>query len=113
MEKANLLKHLIKIKYKTLSEFCHKIDINPSTLSTIFARGVGNSSISVMLKICNELDLSLDNLLDLKVDSFYCNDIEKELIQKLRLLPSFEQAKIIGIVEYKLSDLNIPSHKCD
>ena len=42
--------------------FSKKIDMANSTLATILDRGINKASISNVIKICNELDISADGL---------------------------------------------------
>ena len=56
------LKNLIVSKYGTMVNFSSKIGMSNSTLAAIINRGVNNASVSNLIKICNELDISADAL---------------------------------------------------
>lgn len=56
------LKAYILERYKSIREFTIKIDIPYSTLDSVFKRGIDNSSVSVIFKICKALDISPDAL---------------------------------------------------
>lgn len=56
------LKKLIEDRYKSLHEFTTYADIPHSTMVSILKRGVENSSIKNIIKICNVLHLSVDAL---------------------------------------------------
>lgn len=58
------LKDLILERYKSLREFTTIADIPYTTLDSILKRGVGNSSVSNVIKICKKLNISLDELMD-------------------------------------------------
>lgn len=56
------LKALVLSSYKSLREFCIVLDMPYSTLSSIFSRGVENATIGNIIKICNALGISVDEL---------------------------------------------------
>lgn len=56
------LKDLILSRYKSLREFTIVVDIPYTTLDSILKRGIGNSSVNNVIKICNALNLSVDAL---------------------------------------------------
>lgn len=58
------LKDLILSKYHSVREFSLTIDMPNSTLESIFKRGIGNSSVTNIIKICKELGISVDALAD-------------------------------------------------
>lgn len=56
------LKRLILSRYNSVREFAQIADIPNTTLASIFKRGVNNSSVGNIIKICNVLNLSVDAL---------------------------------------------------
>lgn len=56
------LKLMIIERYGTMLNFATAIDMSTSTLSTILNRGVHNANIHNVIKICNALDISVDEL---------------------------------------------------
>jgi len=58
------LKDLILKRYHSVREFTIAIDIPYTTMSSIFKRGIDNSSISSIMKICKALGISVDALAD-------------------------------------------------
>ena len=58
------LKDLILTRYYSISEFTRSIDMPNSTLESIFKRGIGNSSVTNIIKVCKELGISADALAD-------------------------------------------------
>ena len=56
------LKELILSRYKSLREFTQVIDMPYSTLDTILKRGIDKASITNIIKICQELHISADEL---------------------------------------------------
>lgn len=56
------LKEMICEKYGSVIEFSRKIDIANSTLNSILNRGLHKASISNIIKICTELNISADEL---------------------------------------------------
>lgn len=58
------LKDLIRKRYYSVREFTIAIDMPYSTLDSIFKRGIGNSSVTNVIKICKALGISADALAD-------------------------------------------------
>lgn len=58
------LKDLILKRYHSVREFTIAHDIPYSTIHSIFRRGIDNSSVSNVIKICRALDISADALAD-------------------------------------------------
>lgn len=58
----NQLRELILLKHGSLREFTFNIGIPYSTLSTILKKGIMTATMSNMVKICNTLDIKLDEL---------------------------------------------------
>lgn len=58
----NHLRELILLKHGSLREFTFNIGIPYSTLSTILKKGIMTATMSNMVKICNALDIKLDEL---------------------------------------------------
>lgn len=62
MSTEEKLKDLILRKYHSIREFTTIHDIPYTTIHSIFRRGVGNSSVSNIIKICKALGISADAL---------------------------------------------------
>lgn len=60
----NKLKELILKRYHSIREFTIKIDIPYTTVDSIFRRGIGNSSVANVIRICKALGISADALAD-------------------------------------------------
>ena len=58
------LKDLILKRYHSIREFTIAIDIPYTTMDSIFRRGIGNSSVTNVIKICKALRISVDALAD-------------------------------------------------
>lgn len=58
------LKELILQRYNSIREFTIAIDMPYSTLDSIFKRGIGNSSVTNIIKVCKALGISADALAD-------------------------------------------------
>ena len=63
------LKELILKRYHSIREFTTTIDIPYTTVDSIFRRGIGNSSVTNVIKICKALKISADALADGKIES--------------------------------------------
>lgn len=61
------LKNYILDRYKSIREFSFAVDMSNSTLDSILRRGVGNSSLDNIVKICKVLKISVDELAEGKI----------------------------------------------
>ena len=66
------LKDLILKRYNSLREFSISIDVPNSTLDSIFRRGINNSSVANVIKICKALNISVDALADGEIVPLKC-----------------------------------------
>lgn len=71
----NQLKELIVERYGTVVNFSKSIGIQNSTVAGILRRGVNNSTVDNIIKICNELQISTDALAEGKIVS--CDNRKK------------------------------------
>ena len=62
MSTEEKLKNYILSRYRSVREFTTRYDIPYSTLSTVFTRGIDNSSLATIIKICNALGISTDEI---------------------------------------------------
>lgn len=58
------LQDLILKRYHSVREFAITFDIPYTTINSIFRRGIGNSSVTNIIKICKALGISADALAD-------------------------------------------------
>ena len=61
MLESEIKKMIIK-KYGSVRYFCNKIDVPYSTIDSILKRGIGKANVLNVIKICDALGLSVDNL---------------------------------------------------
>lgn len=57
------LKNLIKKKFGSVRQFAFSIKIPYTTVDTILKRGIDNSNVGNVIKICKVLNISIDDLL--------------------------------------------------
>ena len=60
------LKKEIIEKYGSVRQFALKIDVPYTTIDTILKRGIDNSNVSNVIKMCKELNISVDKLVNSK-----------------------------------------------
>jgi len=79
------LKNLIKDKFGSVRQFALSIKIPYTTVDTILKRGIDNSNVGNVIKICKALNISIDNLLDNKqiVHNLEINNEYDEQIKKI------------------------------
>ncbi|WP_458397865.1 hypothetical protein [Anaerotignum sp.] len=61
------LKDYILSHYKSVHEFTQSIDMPYGTMASIFKRGIANSSVTNIIKICSALEISTDELAQGKI----------------------------------------------
>ena len=58
----NKIKEIIIEKYGSVKRFSDKIGVPYTTIDTILKRGLKNSNVLNVLKMCNELNLDINEL---------------------------------------------------
>lgn len=91
------LKDLVLRRYKSILEFTQYANIPNTTFDSILRRGIGNSSISNVSKVCKALCISLDGLADGKIVPKYSEYIPVETV---------ELKDLTREIKVKLSDIN-------
>lgn len=81
MNIENKLKRYIMTRYSSLREFTIKSDIPYSTVNAILKRGIANSSLSNVSKICKALNISLDELEHNRIVPLDSSDNTEEVVE--------------------------------
>lgn len=63
----NKIKELIIDRYGSVKRFAEKIQVPYTTIDSILKRGLLNSNVLNVIKICNELGIDIDKLANGKV----------------------------------------------
>lgn len=110
------LKALIVKRYGSAKNFALEINMPNSTLDNIFRRGVLNSSVANIIKICNALEISADELADGKIVSRSASSVwassltpgETDAIKKYRALDERGKLAVDSTLarEYEISSRN-------
>lgn len=77
------LKKLILSRYRSIREFTIAIDMPYTTIDSIFRRGVGNSSVSNVIKICKALRISADELAEGRIAPIGSRESERTRAQDI------------------------------
>lgn len=72
----NSIKELIISKYGSVRQFAMQINLPYTTVDSILKRGIDNSNVGNVIKMCKELKISIDKLIDNKTISFILDDSE-------------------------------------
>jgi len=102
MKRAEVIENLIEKRgYQSKKQFAEKIDIPYTTLHSILKRGIGNASIDNIIKICNGLNVTVEELQEKSNQKNVnrdtgLNDNEKEALNLFRQLPKNYKYEIIG-----------------
>lgn len=62
------LKDLILEKHKSIRAFAASIDVPYSTINNIFYRGFGSLSFNIAVRVCEALDIDMNNLQNNKLE---------------------------------------------
>lgn len=89
------LKRFILARYKSVREFAQYIDMPYSTIDSIFRRGIGNSSVSNVIKICRALNISADELADGRITPIY-TPVEIDNIEIKEIIANTKERLIYG-----------------
>lgn len=99
------LKDYILSQYKSMREFCIQIDRSYSTIDNMLKRGLLNSSVSLVLYVCDRLGLDIDELFNgniaEKSETLYpeLSNHEITLVRAYRSKPEMQKAvdTLLGI----------------
>lgn len=96
------LKELILSRYKSLRDFINSSDVGMpyTTLDGILKRGVVNASISNILKLCNTLDISADELSKGNIVPTNDSDPVMDYAKRLASLPPDLLESALMFIEY-------------
>ena len=67
MTNTEMLRQYIEDKYGSVRKFTVDINMPYTTLHSIFRRGIENSSVANINRICKELQISMPDLLDNRI----------------------------------------------
>ena len=93
------LKELILSKYKSIREFTTSIDMPYSTFDSILKRGISNSNIANILKICSTLNIDAEMLASGEI--VYKSDNQFSTIAAHKDGENFTPEELEKIEEYK------------
>lgn len=68
MTREEKLREQILKQYKSVRQFCIKMEIPYSTLSTAFERGIGGMAYDTVIKMCEDLSISPIDFTELYTD---------------------------------------------
>jgi len=105
LDRTHIIESLIKTKYKSVRQFSKIIDVPHTTITSMLKTGIGGTGVDTVLKICKELNISLDSLCDNNFNIFYVSSQEQKIIEQLRQLPPQDLDKIIGMIEMKIYEV--------
>lgn len=77
------LKNYILSKYRSVREFTMEFDIPYSTVAMLFKRGMANSSIQTIIRICQALEISADELAEGKIVPIVANEPKSTSIENI------------------------------
>jgi len=93
----DLLKEEILSSYKSIREFTETIGMPYSTVDSILRRGVRNSSVDKLIKVCDGLNISADALVDGRIS----RKSKPTIVAAHKEGDNFTPAELEKIEEYK------------
>ncbi len=90
------LKKLILEKFGSLRNFAIKIDLPYTTLDSIMKRGISNSNVANVIKICKGLNISPDKLID---ERQIINFIEFDNAEKCDTDSNIIKIPVLGVIK--------------
>jgi len=110
MTREEFLKMLIKQKGYTIKNFAAKIGIPYTSLLSMLNGSIGGAAVESVIKICAELDISVESLKNEEIDSsqgYYRNPGAAKMAQELYDNPDmmvlFDAAKYVSAEDLKLA----------
>lgn len=108
MTREEYLKNLIYARGYNVKSFSDHIGVPYTTLRSSFSRGIGGTSIDLIIKICKDLGITVEELDEAKRgQAFHVTDHEKAVIIAYRQNPQFQAAidTMLGIADEKKNHL--------
>ena len=110
MTREEFLKMLIKQKGYTIKSFAAKIGIPYTSLLSMLNGSIGGAAVESVIKICEELDISVESLKNEEIDSpqgYYLDPAAAKMAQELYDNPGmrilFDAAKNVSAEDLKLA----------
>ena len=110
MTREEFLKMLIKQKGYTIKSFADKIGIPYTSLLSMLNGSIGGAAVESVIKICEELDISVESLKNEEIGSpqgYYLNPEAAKMAQELYDNPGmrilFDAAKNVSAEDLKLA----------
>ena len=104
------LKRYIMTRYSSLREFTIKSNIPYSTVNAILKRGISNSSLSNVSKICKALNISLDELEHNKIVPLDSIETSDDIIE-LNNIIQFYKFKLQKLENITLDDIPLTDNE--
>jgi len=106
MNREKLLKDYILSRYKSIRDFCLKTGFSYSTIDYVLKNDIMKSSISVVLSICDHLNIDLESLINGEIKEkkpvlHVISDKEQAIIIEYRKRTDMQSAvdRLLGIEE--------------
>lgn len=101
MDKAEVLKELIKKNYKSVKEFALDCNLPYTTVYTILQNGVSKANVNNVITICKKLNISVEQLYDMAKTKRNENNSPKKILE-----PEHKDPIIIAASEGGLTNID-------
>ncbi len=108
MTREDYIKALIKSHGYTLKDFAKTIHMPYTTLLSILNGSIGGAAMDNVLKICQKLDIRIEELNTLSLDSEpeqkenpSSNDVDEHLLELIRALPPEKRTALKILLAHK------------
>lgn len=106
------LKEFILSRYKSIRAFSQEINMPYSTLDSMFKRGLGNASITNVIRICDVLGISVDELsegrISIKQEPKGISVKETDLLHKYRSVDDRGRQTIETVADMEYNRIHKP-----
>ena len=102
MTREEYLELVIKEKGFNRKTFAEHIGVPYTTLCSAYKRGIGGTSVDLVIKICSALGITVESISELEPeDTFHLSDHERRLVLAYREHPDRQNAVdiLLGIAE--------------
>lgn len=107
-----LKKHILS-RYNSLREFTIEYDIPYSTLSGVLNRGINNSSVGTIIKICKALNISADGLADGEIIPIVKKSVNRSDLIEVNDILTDTKTKLIYTDDLTLNGNPIDKHSIE
>jgi len=98
MNSTEFVTSLIKQKYKSIRQFSIETGIPYTTIKSGLLKGIGGMAVDTIIKMCDALDIKVDDLMKTQEDPSPQNPEEKELLEIYQKAKQSDRADVKALL---------------